>query len=94
MRRLLPLCLILLYASSIALSFYSTFALLFLALQSCFYGLALSYPLLSRVKLGKKFRQAAALPVYFCVGNYRTLLGFLDFLKRRSVSKWDPLKTG
>jgi cellulose synthase/poly-beta-1,6-N-acetylglucosamine synthase-like glycosyltransferase len=94
MRRLLPLCLILLLVSSISLSFYSAIALLFLALQCSFYGLALSYPLLSRMKLGKKFRQAAALPVYFCVGNYGTLLGFVDFLKRRSVSKWDPLKTG
>ena len=93
-RRLLPICLILLFACSIILSFHSRIALLFLVLQACFYGLALSYPLLSRIELGKKFRQAAALPVYFCIGNYGTLLGLLDFLMQKSVSKWEPIKAG
>jgi cellulose synthase/poly-beta-1,6-N-acetylglucosamine synthase-like glycosyltransferase len=93
-RRLLPLCLILLFVSSIVLSFHSLIALLFLALQASFYGMALSYPLLSRIELGKKFRQAAALPVYFCIGNYGTLLGLLDFLSQKRVSKWEPMKTG
>lgn len=92
-RRLLPLFLLGLFASSLALSFLAPhwIARLALAGQLAFYGLALAQPLLARVpRLGK----LAATARYFCVGNLGTLLGLADFLRGREAVKWEPRKSG
>jgi biofilm PGA synthesis N-glycosyltransferase PgaC len=88
-RRFLPVCLILLFVGSILLAFSYPPLLSLVALQVLFYGTALAYPILLR-RPGSRLGQAAALPFYFCVGNYGTLLGLLDFLRGRRVTGWDP----
>jgi hypothetical protein len=31
---------------------------------------------------------------YFCIGNYGTLMGLLDFILGRKITKWEPIKGG
>jgi hypothetical protein len=92
LRRLLPVCLILVFASTAALSPFHPAAAVFLALQAAFYAVALSYPLLQRVTGNRTLSRAASVPFYICVGAWGTLLGLFDFLRGRSVSRWEPAK--
>ena len=92
-RRLLPLFLILLFASTAALSLRLPFMRVVLAAQTGFYLAALVYPLLSRWLRSRRLARAAAMPFYFCVGNYGTLLGLIEFARGRKITKWDPKKT-
>ncbi len=92
LRRLSPVCLILVFASTAALSPYHPAAAAFLALQAAFYAVALSYPLLRRVAGNRALCRAASVPFYVCVGAWGTLLGLADFVRGRSVSRWDPVK--
>jgi cellulose synthase/poly-beta-1,6-N-acetylglucosamine synthase-like glycosyltransferase len=91
-RRLLPLCLLLLLAGTLGLSWRFPAMRAAFAAQALFYLLALSYPLVHR-GLPPGLERAAALPFYFCVGNYGTLLGLIDFARGRKITKWDPKKT-
>ncbi len=92
LRRLLPVCLILVFATTAALSSYHPAAAAFLALQAAFYAVALSYPLLRLVAGNRAVSRAASVPFYICVGAWGTLLGLADFLRGHSVSRWDPVK--
>jgi hypothetical protein len=85
-------CLILVFASTAALSPFHPAAAVFLALQAAFYAVALSYPLLQRVTGNRTLSRAASVPFYICVGAWGTLLGLFDFLRGRSVSRWEPAK--
>lgn len=92
-RRLLPLFLIGLFVSSLALSFRPGHwvARLALAGQLALLLLALAQPALVRVPgLGK----AAATARYFWVGILGTLLGLADFARGREAVKWEPRKSG
>jgi hypothetical protein len=93
-RRLLPVCLIMVLFSSMILSFYSPFIRFFFFLQTAFYLLAFSYwaflQFIPRFKMAKRI---TSLAFYFCIGNYGTLLGLMDFLMGRQITKWDPVKT-
>lgn len=96
-RRLLPVFLTGLLASSVALTCARVHPVadLALALQLAFYLLALAHGALTRLPwrvpgLGA----AASAAYYFCVGNLGTLLGLADFLRGREAIKWDPIKTG
>jgi biofilm PGA synthesis N-glycosyltransferase PgaC len=91
-RRLLPFCLLLIMAGSLAgVGQHPLFDML-LAAQAAFYGVALLYPLLSRWRLPRPLQRVLALPFYFSVGNLGMLLGVLDFLRGRRVSTWVPAK--
>jgi cellulose synthase/poly-beta-1,6-N-acetylglucosamine synthase-like glycosyltransferase len=92
LRRLLPVCLILAFASTAALSPFHPAAASFLALQAAFYVAALCHPLLQRVAGNRGLSRAASVPFYICVGAWGTLLGLADFLRGRIVSRWDPVK--
>lgn len=91
LRRLLPLLVVGLFLSSVALAFAYPLARVALAAQLLFYGLALARaPLAAVPGLGA----AAGLAYYFCVGNLGTFLGLMDFLRGRETIKWDPIKSG
>jgi cellulose synthase/poly-beta-1,6-N-acetylglucosamine synthase-like glycosyltransferase len=93
LRRLLPVCLIVIAAATAVLSIEHPAALAFLAVQVAFCAAALLYPALARVAWAKAIRRALSVPFYFFVGNYGTLLGLADFVRGRQVAKWDPIKT-
>ncbi len=93
LRRLLPLCLILLFVSTAFLSAVYPAAAVLLVIQAGFYAVALTYPAVARVVSHRAILSLASLPFYFCVGNYGTLLGLADFLMGRRVTKWNPRKT-
>jgi glycosyltransferase involved in cell wall biosynthesis len=92
LRRLMPVCLVLIFASSAALAPLHPAAAAFLALQAAFYAAALAYPVLHHVAGNRAVARAASVPFYICVGAWGTLLGLADFLRGRSVSRWDPAK--
>jgi cellulose synthase/poly-beta-1,6-N-acetylglucosamine synthase-like glycosyltransferase len=92
MRRLVPICLIGIFAATVCLSLSSLWMQLLLGLQGLFYAAALSYPLLRRLSWGKTAVRAASVPFYFCAGSLGTLLGLLDFILARQVTRWEPQK--
>ena len=95
-RRLLPLFLVLLFGTSLALTLlepHAAWALAALLLQLGFYALALAHLVLARKRV-PLIGALASVAYYFCVGNLGTLLGLADFLRGREAVKWDPVKTG
>jgi cellulose synthase/poly-beta-1,6-N-acetylglucosamine synthase-like glycosyltransferase len=95
LRRLVPVFLIVLLVSSLLLAMSFPVMLIPLLGQLLVYGAALVYPSLPhRHPQGlKPLYQAMALCHYFCLGNYGTLLGLIDFLRGRRITKWEPVKT-
>src|SRR5439155_9318622 len=93
LRRLLPLCLAGLFASSLVLSFRSPVFLAASLAQAALYLLAASSRLMGNSGPFSPLRKAASMACYFTAGQCGTFLGVMDFLRRRSVAKWDPLKT-
>jgi cellulose synthase/poly-beta-1,6-N-acetylglucosamine synthase-like glycosyltransferase len=94
LRRVLPIFFIFLFLSSGVLGLYNLWIRLIWFLQLGGYTLAFFYPLsLKTSEELKYFRKVASIAYYFCVGNYGTLLGLLDFLSGRKVTKWEPVKT-
>lgn len=93
-RRLLPLFLLLVFVNSLCLSSYSPSVKVILFLQLVFYALAFSYLIsvhkIFRVRL---FTKVTSYAYYFCLGNLGSLLGLLDFLMGKQITKWTPLKT-
>lgn len=91
LRRTLGVSLIFLFVSS----FYS--APPFFYLQLAFYLTAISYPLFFANAKAEGFifetiSKVTSSGWYFCVGNYATLLGVMDFLSGKRVTKWTPQK--
>ncbi len=84
LRRLLPLFLATLLATSAFLAPVHPWMRAVLAGQLALYGLALLHPILRR--------RVSGVCQYFCVGNVGTLLGLVDFLRRRETVRWEPLK--
>ena len=93
LRRLLPVCLILVLVSTAFLSAFHPAAAVLLVIQVVFYFTALAYPALARISSRGAIGRAASMPFYFCVGSYGTLLGLADFMMGRKVVKWNPRKT-
>ena len=94
-RRLFGAALIILFIASYFAQGYS------LLIQGLFYGqvvfylLALSHPLyLSKINHSREkvIYRLPSICWYFCIGNYATLLGVIDFLSGKRVSKWTPQK--
>ncbi len=94
-RRFLPICLILLFMSSLYLALYNPVIAFILLLQVIFYVLALLYSaFLQSSNVLRPLKKTASLAFYFCIGNLGTLLGLIDFLMGRHATKWEPLKVG
>jgi biofilm PGA synthesis N-glycosyltransferase PgaC len=93
LRRFLPICMILMFLSSIFLSFHIPFIRILVFLQFIFYILAFSYLIVFQNVRGFKFmKRITSLAYYFCLGNYGTLLGLIDFIRGKKVVKWEPFK--
>lgn len=92
-RRFLPSFLILFFLSSLYLSSYNLFIKVVLLMQIFFYIIALSYVVLFQyISSLTLIRKATSVAFYFCIGNYGTLVGLIDFLRGRKIEKWEPLK--
>lgn len=91
-RRLLPVCLALVFVCSAALAPISAPARALLALQVLFYGAAASHALLARATGIRPLQRLTSTAFYFCLGNLGTLLGLADFLAGRRVARWEPRK--
>ena len=88
-RYAVPIFLLLLYFSSMALAFRSEFFELVLGMQTAFYMLALVAWILER--LGKPFR-VLAIPLYFVLTNAASLIGFYKFLTGERYARWEPIR--
>ncbi|MGD9161942.1 MAG: glycosyltransferase [Desulfobacteraceae bacterium] len=94
LRRLLPFFLILLFASSLCLSFSNLFYFMVFFLQALFYSMALIYPLFFQKRKDRgTINRVCSIIFYFCIGNIGMLLGALDFFMGKKVIKWKPVKT-
>ncbi len=93
LRRLLPVLLLGLLASSIVLSLVHGWAQMVAGSLGLLLLAALLHRAVPRRLLRGVFRKLASFPYYFFLGNYGTLLGLLDFLRGRRIGKWDPVKT-
>jgi Glycosyltransferases, probably involved in cell wall biogenesis len=97
MRRLIPIFLILLFFSSFFLAFSSSVICVFFVLQLVFYLFALSFILSNKRFVNdpnvNKLISLASVAYYFCVGNIGTLLGLMDFIMNKKITKWDPVKS-
>jgi len=93
LRRLMPVCLIAIFFSSLILSLSHTLMLTFVLAQAAFYLFAVLYPLLFQsIKKDTLFTKVSAVLWYFCLGNYGQLLGLIDCILKKTVTKWDPRK--
>lgn len=92
-RHLLPIFLILLLFTSFVLSLYSDVFLVILIPQILFYLLAMSYSEVKKPpKSQSRLRRTISLAFYFCLENFGTLMGLIDFLKGRKITEWEPVK--
>ena len=92
-RRLLPVCLLLLLVGSAVLSVHSVCATVLLWAQIAFYAFALAGWVLYRLTWTcGAATQFFAVAFYFCVGNVGTLLGVIDFLCGKRYVTWEPVK--
>lgn len=88
-RRLVPVALVLLLASSFALAFWHPLFMAVLTAQIAFYFLALLHLLVFRhLRHANVLARLASLAFYFTLGNYGALLGLFQFLLGRRVTKW------
>jgi poly-beta-1,6-N-acetyl-D-glucosamine synthase len=93
LRRFLPISMLLMFLSSVFLSFYIPLIRILVILQFVFYILAFSYLIVFHNIKGFKFiKRITSLAYYFCLGNYGTLLGLIDFIRGKKVVKWEPFK--
>ena len=90
LRYAVPIFLILLLISSCLLAFGSTFFLLLTILQVGFYLTALVGWELERrgFKLG-----LLAIPLYFVLTNWASLVGFYKFLRGERYARWEPIRS-
>ena len=94
-RRLLPICLLVMFISSIFLAFYSPIITMILFLQIAFYVLAFCYrALFQYLPFVGIIARITSVTYYFCLANYGSFLGLLDFAMGRKITRWKPVKTG
>jgi len=94
-RRLLPVCLIMIFTTSANLATRHPLFLYFWLLQLLFYLTAGVAYISDKYGYRIKFiERKLSLVLYFCVGMYGTLIGFIDFISLKKYEKWNPKKTG
>ena len=62
-------------------------------MQIAFVLLAWSHALFGRGGSKNLLRRASGYAHYFALGQYGMMLGTIDFLTGRQVTKWNPVKT-
>ncbi len=90
LRYAVPLFLLLIFVSSLALAFFSEVYAGILALQVLFYTVALIGWLLER---NGKNLGVLAIPLYFVLANLASLIGFYKFLRGERYARWEPMRT-
>ena len=94
-RRLLPICLLVMFISSVFLASYSPIITMILFLQIAFYVLAFCYrALFQYLPFVGIITRITSVTYYFCLANYGSFLGLLDFVMGRKIERWKPVKTG
>ena len=93
LRRLLPCALLLLLLTSLVLGLRQSWALGLAIAQGLFWGYALCHPAIARWAGGGLLRRSSAVAYYVALGQLGTLLGLVDFLTGRQVTRWEPLKS-
>lgn len=91
LRRLLPLFVAGLFASTLALAVDRSWARFVLAVQLAVLALAAVH---GRVPPSSRLGAVSSLACYACVGIVGTFLGLVDFVKQRETARWDPIKSG
>ncbi len=94
LRRFMPIFMIILFVSNASIAISSKFFTFLFILHSLFYFQAVAYHLkiISSLSLLPPFGKLISTSYYFCLGNWGTLLGVLDILKGKQISKWHPKK--
>ena len=89
LRYAVPVFLFLVLGSSIFLSLNSIFFTVVLLLQVIFYSVAFFAWILERfgMRLG-----VFAMPLYFVLTNFASLIGFYKFLRGERYAKWEPIR--
>ncbi len=90
LRYAVPLFLLMIFVSTLALSFFSVYFALLFALQIAFYAVAFIAWLLERS--GKSIG-IFAIPLYFMLANTASLIGFYKFLRGERYARWEPIRT-
>ncbi|MGI8468318.1 MAG: glycosyltransferase family 2 protein [Pyrinomonadaceae bacterium] len=89
LRYAVPVFLILLFLSSLALAFYSGFYEIIFVLQIIFYLAALAA--LGLEKAGLKLK-ILAMPLYFILTNLASVVGFYKFLRGERYASWETIR--
>lgn len=94
LRRFMPIFMIILFVSNASIAISSKFFTFLFILHSLFYFQAVAYHLkiISSLSLLPPFGKLISTSYYFCLGNWGTLLGVLDILKGKQITKWHPKK--
>ena len=90
LRYAVPIFLLLIFVSSLALAFSGEIYAGILALQVLFYMTALVGWLLER---NGKNLGILAIPLYFVLANVASLIGFYKFLRGERYARWEPMRT-
>lgn len=91
-RRCLPLFLIAIFPTSLALYGDGWFYDFIFWLQLLFYFTAAVYPILPPKAPNSTASKIAATAYYICIGMAGTLLGVIDFIFKTPPAKWKPVK--
>jgi len=84
----------LIFLLSVLSSGYSPMSLWLVVLQTLFYSNALLVFLLRHSRLLQiKPLKLLAIPYFFCMANFASLLGWIDFFKGRKVDVWNSKRT-
>lgn len=88
-RYAVPVFLFLIFLTSTFLSYSSIIFAVILLLQIIFYGLALITWVLEKtgIKLG-----FPAIPLYFVLTNFASMVGFYKFLSGETYANWEPIR--
>jgi cellulose synthase/poly-beta-1,6-N-acetylglucosamine synthase-like glycosyltransferase len=87
-RLLVPLFLVLIFITSLILSFYSLFFFMIFVSQIIFYiGARLGYIINKRIKFS-----LGNVLFYFCLSNYAILKGFVKFFKGEKIVTWQTVR--
>ena len=88
-RYAVPLFLIILFFSNALLAFYSSFFEVLFLLQLGFYLTAGIAWIIERIGLKPGL---LAIPLYFCLANLASLIGFYKFLRGEKYANWEPIR--
>lgn len=89
LRYMVPIFLILIFIASALLASRSWFYAAVLVAQLCFYGAAIVSLMLERIGVHNRL---LALPQYFVLANFASLLAFYKFLRGERYARWEPIR--